>query len=72
MTPTLTYIERCTAILHQMLAERDQQGRPVWIRPGQRDRSDDARRFHDEMCYRLRLSGEGATQLRMAIDKEKK
>lgn len=62
---TNAYINRIRRVVRQMLNERDEDGVPVWMRPDLFDRRETANRFHDELCYRLRLSGENATQMRM-------
>ena len=65
---TNAYINRIRRVVRQMLQERDSDGKPVWMRPEPYDRRKSANRFHDELCYRLRMSGENAAQIRLEMN----
>ena len=63
MTPD--YINRIRRVVRQMLQERDADGEPIWMRPEPFDRRPEANRFHDELCYRLRLASGFSVQLEL-------
>ena len=65
------YIARITRIMTAMLAETDDDGAPLWTRPRPNERSKNARRFHDELCKRLRIDSDKAALTKMAEMSEK-
>jgi len=65
------YIVRITHIMTEMLAETDDDGAPMWTRPGPYDRSDSASQFRAELSRRLRIEGDREALTKMAEMSEK-